>query len=161
MFYNWNKSKFTHLSMIIILIISISGLFLIEKTKTLAPDSTYSTKVQAAQIMKESMKTIRDYRTENGLQINKVTDPNLTGLIGEEWTPLTTTLGNLSSKRTTTNPDFAALLVDMFLKVGLKKGDVIAIGASGSFPSLILSTLSAAKALDLKPITICALGSSI
>jgi len=51
MFYNWNKSKFTHLSMIIILIISISGLFLIEKTKTLAPDSAYSTKVRAAQIM--------------------------------------------------------------------------------------------------------------
>jgi len=68
--------------MIIILIISIAGLFLIEKTKILAPDSAYSTKVQAAQIMKESMKTIRDYRTENGLQINKVTDPNLTGLIG-------------------------------------------------------------------------------
>jgi len=49
----------------------------------------------------------------------------------------------------------------MFLKVGLKKGDVIAIGASGSFPSLILATLSAAKALDLKPIIICALGSSM
>lgn len=161
MFYNWNKSKFTHLSMIIILIISIVGLFIIEKTKTLAPDSAYSTKVQAAQIMKESMKTIRDYRTENGPQINKVTDPNLTGLIGEEWTPLTTTLGNLSAKRTATNPDFAALLVDMFIKAGLKKGDVIAIGASGSFPSLILATLSAAKALDLKPITICALGSSM
>jgi len=106
------------------------------------------------------MKTIRNYRIKNGLQINKVTDPNLTRLIGEEWTTLTTTLGNLSSKRTTTNPDFAALLVDMFIKVGLKRGDVIAIGASGLFPSLILATLSAAKALDLKPITICALGSS-
>ncbi|GAI00369.1 unnamed protein product, partial [marine sediment metagenome] len=35
-------SKFTHLSMIIILIISIAGLFLIEKTKILAPDSAYS-----------------------------------------------------------------------------------------------------------------------
>jgi len=75
--------------MIIILIISIAGLFIIEKTKTLAPDSAYSTKVQAAQIMNESMKTIRDYRTENGPQINNVTDPNLTGLIWEEWTPLT------------------------------------------------------------------------
>jgi len=42
----------------------------------------------------------------------------------------------------------------MFLKVGLKKGDVIAIGASGSFPSLILATLSAAKALDLKRLKI-------
>ena len=161
MTFNWIKSKFTHLSMIIILIISILGLFLIEKTKTLAPDSAYSTKVQAAQIMKESMEAIRDYRIENGPQINKVADPNLTGLIGEEWTPLTTTLGNLSAKRTATNPDFAALLIDMFIKAGVKRGDVIAIGASGSFPSLILATLSAAGALGLKPITICAHGSSV
>lgn len=35
------------------------------------------------------------------------------------------------------------------------------MGASGSFPSLILATLSAAKTLDLKSITICALGSSM
>lgn len=161
MFYNWNKSKFTHLSMIIIFIISILGLFLIEKTKTFAPDSAYSTKVQAAQIMKESMKAISDYRIENGPQINKLTDPNLAGLIGEEWTEITTTLGNLSAKRTATNPDFAALLVDMCIKAGLKRGDIVAIGGSGSFPSLILATLSAAKALDLKPITICALGSSM
>ncbi len=142
--------------MIIILIISISELFIIEKTKTLAPDSAYSTKVQTAQIMKKSMEVIRNYRIENGPQINKVTDPNLSGLIGEEWTPLTTTLGNLSAKKTPTNSDFAALLVNIFVKAGLKRGDVIAIGASGLFSSLILSTLSAAEALGLKPITIYA-----
>ena len=51
MTFNWIKSKFTHLSMTITLIISISGLSIEEKTKTLAPDSAYSTKVQAAQIM--------------------------------------------------------------------------------------------------------------
>ena len=107
------------------------------------------------------MEVIRDYRIENRPQINKATDPNLAGLIGEEWTSLTTTLGNLSAKRTSTNPDFAALLVNMFVKAGLKRGDVIAIGAFGSFPPLILATLSAAKALGLKPIIICALGSSM
>ena len=85
--------------MIIILIISILELFIIEKTKTLAPDSAYSTKVRAAQIMKESMNAIKNYRIEYGPPINKVTDPNLTGLIGEEWTPLTTSLGNLSAKK--------------------------------------------------------------
>jgi len=74
--------------MIIIIIISILGLFLIEKTKTSVPDSAYSLKFQAAKIMKESIKIIRDYKLENGLTIDKITDPNLTGLIGEEWTPL-------------------------------------------------------------------------
>ena len=161
MVFSLKRNKFTHLSMVIIVIISILGLFLIEKTKKLSPAANYALKFQAAQIMKESIKAIRNYRIENGLTIDKITDPNLTGLIGEEWTPLTTTLGNLSAKRTATNPDFAALLIDLFIRAGLKRGDVIAIGASGSFPSLILATLSAAKALDLKPITICALGSSM
>lgn len=161
MAFNLKKNKFTHLSMIIIIIISILGLFLIEKTKNLSPTSDYSLKFQAAKIMKESIKVIRDYKVENGLTIDKITDPNLTGLIGKELTPLTTTLGNLTAKRTATNPDFAALLINLFIKAGLKRGDVIAIGASGSFPSLILATLSAAKALELKPITICSLGSSM
>ena len=161
MVFNLKRNKFTHLPIVIIVIISILGLFLIEKTKKLSPAANYALKFQAAQIMEESIKTIRNYRIENGITIDKITDPNLTGLIGEKWTPITTTLGNLSAKRTATNPDFAALLVDMFIKAGLKKGDVIAIGASGSFPSLILATLSAAKALDLKPITICSLGSSM
>jgi len=116
--------------MIIIIILSILGLFLIEKTKNLSPTSDYALKLQAAKIMKESIKVIRDYKVENGLTIDKITDPNLTGLIGEEWTPLTTTLGNLTAKRTATNPDFAALLIDLFIKAGLKRGDVIAMGVS-------------------------------
>ena len=159
MAFNLRRNKFTHLSMIIIIIISILGLFLTEKTKNLSPTSDYSLKFQAAQIMKESIKVINNYKVENELTIDKITDPNLTGLIGEEWTEITTTLGNLPAKRTATNPDFAALLIDLFIKAGLKRGDVIAIGASGSFPSLILATLSAAKALGLKAITICSLGS--
>lgn len=73
--------------MIIIIIISILGLFLIEKTKNLSPTSDYSLKFQAAQIMKESIKVIRDYKLENGLTIDKITDPNLTGLISEKNGP--------------------------------------------------------------------------
>ena len=91
MFFNWIKSKFTSLSIIIIFIFSILGLFIVEKTKISIPDSAYSVKVKAAQIMKDSMEVIKDYRIENGPQINKVIDPNLTGLIGEEWTEITTT----------------------------------------------------------------------
>ena len=41
--------------MIIIIIISILGLFLIEKTKNLSPTSDYALKFQVAQIMKESI----------------------------------------------------------------------------------------------------------
>jgi len=69
-------------------------------------------------------------------------------------------LGNLEAKRTSTNPAFAALLVKYFKEANLKKGDVIAIGASGSFPTLIVAVLSAARVLELEPLIIYSVGSS-
>ncbi|MEA1963659.1 MAG: poly-gamma-glutamate system protein [Candidatus Aerophobetes bacterium] len=156
----WKKSKIKPILILIIFCISRSGLLIVENTKSLTQDSSYLLKVKASQIMKSSMEVIRDYRIKKGMKIDKRVDPNFTGLIGEELTKITTTLGSLSAKRTATNPNFAALLVDMFLKAGLKRGDVIAIGVSGSFPPLILASLSAAKALDLRPITIYSVGSS-
>lgn len=55
---------------------------------------------------------------------------------------------------------FATLSVKYFKEVNLKKGDAIAIGVSGSFPGLIIATLSAIKVLELKPLLIYSIGSS-
>ncbi|MCG8640285.1 MAG: poly-gamma-glutamate system protein, partial [Desulfobacterales bacterium] len=70
-------------------------------------------------------------------------------------------IGNIEAKRTSTNYDFAALMVRYFSELDLKKGDVIAIGASGSFPALVVATLSAAKAMELQPVLIYSIGSSM
>lgn len=87
-------------------------------------------------------------------------DINGTGLLGSEFTPMTTTLGDLEAKRTTTNPDFAAVILHMLMKAGVKQGDSVAIGASGSFPALLIATLSACKVLGANPIVMCSLGAS-
>jgi len=110
--------------------------------------------------MEECLEAIKEARFKIGLPINKSLDPNQTGIIGEEYTEITTTLGNLEAKRTSTNPNFAALLVRYFKQVGLKEGDKIAIGASGSFPALILATLCAAKVLNIEPLLIYSIGAS-
>ncbi|MBS3788920.1 hypothetical protein KGY79_12100, partial [Candidatus Bipolaricaulota bacterium] len=47
----------------------------------------------AAEKMKKGEKVIKDSRRERGSSINSTFDPNQTGLIGEEYTKLTTTLG--------------------------------------------------------------------
>ena len=51
-------------------------------------------------------------------------------------------------------------MVKYFKEANLKKGDVIAIGASGSFPALIVAALSAARVLELEPLLIYSVGSS-
>jgi poly-gamma-glutamate system protein len=110
--------------------------------------------------MKSSLEAIKEERLKRAIRLDLSLDPNQTGIIGEEYTELTTTLGNLEAKRTSSNPAFAALLVKYFKEANLKKGDAIAIGASGSFPGLILATLSAIKALELEPLLIYSIGSS-
>jgi len=110
--------------------------------------------------MKTSLEVIKEERLKRNIPLDIKLDTNQTGIIGKEYTRLTTTLGNLSAKRTSTTPAFAALLVKYFKEINLKKGDVIAIGSSGSFPALIVATLSAAKVLGLEPLLIYSIGSS-
>ena len=116
--------------------------------------------VRAAQIMEQAIEAVRVERARSGAGFDLQADPNRTGLIGPETGPLMTTLGQLEAKRTTTNPNMAGLIVSMLQEAGVRAGDKIAIGSSGSFPALLVASLAAAKAMDLRPATILSLGAS-
>ncbi len=116
--------------------------------------------IEASQIMKEAIDVLQECQEEKGISIDKRRDPNQTGLIGLEVSQITTSLGSLEAKRTTTNPNFAGLIVFLLKEAGVKEGETIAVGASGSFPALIVAVFSAAKAMDLKPLVISSLGAS-
>jgi poly-gamma-glutamate system protein len=118
--------------------------------------------IRASEIMAGATSYLSDcFRDKQGHFVSDTRDDiNQTGLIGLEFSPITTSLGNLEAKRTTTNPNFAGLIVFLLKKAGVRSGDTIAIGASSSFPALIVATLSAAKAMDLKVLMICSLGAS-
>jgi poly-gamma-glutamate system protein len=103
---------------------------------------------------------VRVRRDAVGPPIDERLDPNRTGWIGPEYAGLFTTLGSLEAKRTTTSPDVAALLVHLLEGAGVRGGDTIAVGASGSFPALLAATTCAAQALGAYPVTILSLGAS-
>jgi poly-gamma-glutamate system protein len=115
---------------------------------------------QSRDLMSEYIDTIADEKRSRNIDINEETDPNKTGLIGVEYSSITTTLGDLEAKRTSVNPDSAAMICSIFLEEGLNPGDTVAIGASSSFPGLLLATLAACKTLDLNPVTIVSFGAS-
>jgi len=115
---------------------------------------------EAAQIMNEAQEILRSCLSERGLTVALEKDINGTGLIGIEWSEMTTTIGNLESKRTTTNPNMAALVVYLLREAGVREGDSVAVGGSGSFPALILAVMSAAKVMEIKPLIVCSLGAS-
>ena len=116
--------------------------------------------LRAAENMNNAIQDLRKCRSEKGLVTDTTADPNATGLIGLETSPLTTSLGDLEAKRTSANPIFAALLVHLFRQAGVERGDAVAVGASGSFPSLAIATLAAAEAVQVRLVLIGSLGAS-
>lgn len=115
---------------------------------------------EAADLMSRASAALKDCRTGRGIAIDLSADPNGTGLIGEERSEITTSAGRLEAKRTTTNPAFAGLVVSLLHEAGVRRGDVIAVGASSSFPALIVATLAAAKTMGVEPVVISSLGAS-
>lgn len=114
----------------------------------------------ASRRMEQAIQSIRECRENKGIGIEPAKDMNRTGLIGLETSPITTSLGNLEAKRTTANPNFAGLVAFLLHQAGVRRGDAVAIGASSSFPALIVASLCAVEALELRPLLICSLGAS-
>ncbi len=110
--------------------------------------------------MERAIGAVRECRESRGIGIEPAADINRTGLIGLETSAITTSLGNLEAKRTTTNPNFAALVTLLLHQAGVRKGSVVAIGASSSFPALIIAALCAVETLEGRGLLISSLGAS-
>ncbi len=87
-------------------------------------------------------------------------DVNRTGLIGLAESPITSSVGVLTAKRTATNPNWAAVIAGLLSDAGVRPGDTVAAGFSGSFPGLNLATVAAAQAMRLRLLVISAVAAS-
>jgi poly-gamma-glutamate system protein len=111
--------------------------------------------VQAASVVLRSEKEAR------GLLAPDAVDPNRTGMIGIEFSDITTTQGDLASKRTATNPDLAAVLVRLIDSLELSPGRPVVLMLSGSFVGGNVAALAAVEALGLKPVVVLSLTASM
>jgi poly-gamma-glutamate system protein len=130
------------------------------------------TMLEAAGLMQTALQQVRRHRLAPGEAAEperpgspdplgfEAEDHYRSGLIGPIWGPLMTTAGSASAKRTTLQPGMAALLAQLLVEAGARRGEPIAVGASGSFPGLLVATLAAARVLELKPVVILSLGAS-
>ena len=119
----------------------------------------YQVKLEAVSLMQSWMDAIKEYKQASGLELTPE-DMHKTGLLGTEYTGITTTHGALEAKRTTADPNMAALVVQMFSEAGLHSGNIVGAGFSGSFPALNLAVLAACQAMDLPCIYIASVGAS-
>ncbi len=140
----------------LLLVLALAASALLSKPVP-APDR--AVKLDAAERMRQCMDRVKAYKAEAGLPIS-ADDRHQTGMIGEPYTFITTTSGALEAKRTTADADMAALAAQMLREAGVKAGDTVGAGFSGSFPALNLAVLSACAAMDVRIVYIASVGAS-
>ena len=128
-------------------------------TPTKTKNRYYDEQIEAANLAKIAMEEIKNKKIEMGITFPKEDIYN-SGMLGEWFSDITTTSGMIGAKRTAINPDFAAVYIDMFKDVGLKKGDEIALVMSGSFPTLNISAMAAVQVYGLKACIMSSIGAS-
>lgn len=152
-----DKKRLLRLAALAVLLIAY---LLAETTKISVPTEDHALKLEASRKAAACFDAIYQLKTDRDLEIDPTADINRTGMIGLEYSFITTTIGNLEAKRTSTNPNMAAVAVDMFRELGLQPGDRVAINCSGSFPALNVAVLCAVDVLELEPYLISSFGAS-
>jgi poly-gamma-glutamate system protein len=120
----------------------------------------YAEKLEAANLALKAMNAIREERLRRDIPIDPGSDPAGSGLIGNFMSPVTSHPGDLDSKQTSVNPNFAAVIVDLLKRARVDKGDYVAISLTGSFPAINICVYSAVTALELKPVIVSSAASS-
>jgi len=143
-----------------LLLLLLIGAVVLTATQVRAPYVYYDQQVHAAERMKEAFPILAACEESLQTPADPMSDPNRTGLIGVEFNEMTTTIGVLSAKRTSTNPDFAALLVRFLHELGLSAGARVVLTLSGSFPALNLAAIVTCEELDLDLLIISSVGAS-
>ncbi len=156
--YNLSAGSKTVLSVLALL--SLMAFLAVEYGKEDVKLKWYDQKLEASKIASKATEYLKEFRMQKSVFVDVVNDPNETALIGQDITPITTDRGFIEAKLTSTNPNFAAVVVDMLKEAKLEEDDIVAIAFTGSFPGLNIAVHSAVQTLKLKPIIITSVGAS-
>ena len=130
--------------------IALGLLFMVEKTQHEQQEKNYEEKFAAAKLTAQCREFLKQKHFANEVSLDNINDPNDTKIVGSRYSSITSGRGSLPVKLGTVNPNFSALIVQLFHDAGLKKGDHIVIGATGSFPGLNIAASAAAEVMDLQ-----------
>ena len=157
---NINISIRSTLVLSILGLISIGLMFIVEMSKKEQTQPYFQEKLAAALLMQNCIDHLKESHFVDEVAVDNVNDPNDSRIIGTRFSSITSGRGSLPIKLSTVNPNFAAMIVQLFKDAGIKKGDHIAIGATGSFPALDIAALAVAEVLKLNVSYIASVTSS-
>lgn len=116
---------------------------------------------QAVKLTSDWFQLINQLKIEKGITNHDFDVLKYCGLMGIEYSTITTTLGSLEAKQTAINPFFSALILEYFESQNINQNSIVGLNISGSFPSLAIAALAATQTIGAKTILISSLGSSM
>lgn len=155
----WRSRSTSWGAHILLILASISALLAIQVFRKRESTADYEDMIASSQTCAEGLELIGRWRRDIK-RIDASADPMGTGVIGVSASPITTTSGHLLSKQATINPNWAAAIVRLLRKAGVRDGDVVAVAMSGSFPALNLATYCAIEQIDARPIIVLSASAS-
>lgn len=123
------------------------------------PTQYYDIQVRATRQLEQCFAAVKGYKQELGIAMSPE-DRHQTGILGPSYSEITTTLGAPEAKRTTAWPDMAALCVRLLHEAGVRPGDTVGAGLSGSFPGMNLALVAACESMGVRLICIPSVGAS-
>ncbi len=156
----WRPAGASWRALALLALLAVAALAVADRFPRRIQKDDYALKLEAARRTQAAFAVLAKERVRRGHPIDPKLDPTRSGLIGSQATVITTSAGSLTSKQTTTNPNFAAVVVDSLVRLGLRRGDVVAVGCSGSFPALNVAVVAAIETLGLEPLVITSNASS-
>jgi poly-gamma-glutamate system protein len=156
----WRPARVPQSVHLLVMGIAVAGFVVVERFQTTIVQPELQRKLEASRLMQAGMEHLREHRVRNLGPVDLEVDPTGSGLLGLASSPITTNTGSLPAKRTTTNPNWAAVVVDLLHQAGVEPGDTLAVGFSGSFPALNLAALCAARVMELEVVAISSVGAS-
>jgi poly-gamma-glutamate system protein len=156
----WRPSRVSRLEVSFIAMLAVAGMIAVETFPEVSRRRHYREKLAAAQLAERALHELKKERQRRHIPINHDADPAQTGLIGDLLSPIASNTGHLPAKQTAINPNFAAVVAHQLRTAEVERGDVVAVGMSGSFPGLNVAVYAALESLGTRPIVIASASAS-
>jgi poly-gamma-glutamate system protein len=149
------------MSLVALAVVGLLLLWFAERSRSPAMQRYFSDKMAAAKLTETGIQDIKRARLGLGGSIDVVNDPAETGLIGHEFSLITTSRGSHEQKLRALDPNLSAVFLELLKRAHVREGDYVAVAVTGAFPVLNLAVLAAIETLGATPVIITSVGSSM
>ena len=148
----WRPQKLSVKTLVVVGALSVCGVALLEALPVTRHQPLAAQKRAAAQVAEQALTLLAEQVPAAHAERNRRRHQH--PLLGAAMTPLTSRSAEAQAKHRAFDPNYAAAVVEWLHEAGVRPGDTVAIGWSGSFPGLNVAVAAAVQTLEATPVVV-------